>query len=194
MARTLTPRGEERRSQLMATAAELFAERGFHPTSVSDIVEAIGVGKGVFYWYFPSKEDLLDELLRAAQHDLRRRQQLAIEPVADPIERIELGIGASLQWFQEHRQYFTLFRFAASNERFAPTLQQSHALAIADTARHIQAAIAEGRCVERNPEMLAEAIVGVVEQLTQSQLMEREGSVDAVCDLAVAFCLRGLRG
>ena len=44
----LTPRGQERRGQLIACAARLFAERGYHPTSVADIVAALGVGKGVF--------------------------------------------------------------------------------------------------------------------------------------------------
>ena len=45
----LTPRGQERRAQLITCAARLFAERGYHPTSVADIVAALGVGKGVFY-------------------------------------------------------------------------------------------------------------------------------------------------
>src|SRR4051794_37127513 len=69
----LTSKGRERRDQLMRTAAALFAERGYHPTSVADIVGALGVGKGVFYWYFTSKEELLAEILRASHHDLRRR-------------------------------------------------------------------------------------------------------------------------
>ncbi len=50
MARQLTPRGVERRKQLLAFAVELFASQGYHPTSVSQIVAGLGVGKGVFYW------------------------------------------------------------------------------------------------------------------------------------------------
>ena len=96
MRRKLTPRGRERRDQLMECGARLFAERGYHPTSVADIVAALGVGKGVFYWYFASKEELLTELLKASNHDLRKRQQQAIGDEADPIRRIELGIRASL--------------------------------------------------------------------------------------------------
>ena len=78
MRRKLTPRGRDRRDQLMECGARLFAERGYHPTSVADIVAAIGVGKGVFYWYFASKDELLTELLKASNHDLRKRQQQAI--------------------------------------------------------------------------------------------------------------------
>src|SRR6266508_1249043 len=57
MERRLTPRGRDRRRQLMAVATELFARSGYDPTSVGDIVSALGVGKGVFYWYFSSKEE-----------------------------------------------------------------------------------------------------------------------------------------
>src|SRR5258707_13860982 len=96
MRRKLTPRGRERRDQLMECGARLFAERGYHQTSVADIVASLGVGKGVFYWYFASKEDLLTELLKASNHDLRKRQQQAIGDEADPIHRIELGIRATL--------------------------------------------------------------------------------------------------
>ena len=47
MRRKLTQRGRERREQLITCAARLFAERGYHPTSVSDIVEALGDRKSV---------------------------------------------------------------------------------------------------------------------------------------------------
>src|SRR3712207_9480626 len=94
MRRKLTPRGRERREQLMSCAARLFAERGYHPTAVADIVESLGVGKGVFYWYFESKEDLFLEILASSSQALRRRQQAAIGDEPDPLRRIELGIRA----------------------------------------------------------------------------------------------------
>src|SRR5207244_12442063 len=104
MRRKLTPRGRERRDQLMECGARLFAERGYHPTSVADIVAALGVGKGVFYWYFASKEELLTELLKSSNHELRKRQQQAIGDAVDPVRRIELGIRGSCEWFRGDRE------------------------------------------------------------------------------------------
>ena len=75
--RRLTPRGSQRRSQLIEFATRKFASDGYHPTSVADIVDGIGVGKGVFYWYFESKEMLLEQILRDAQRGLRQRQREA---------------------------------------------------------------------------------------------------------------------
>src|SRR4029078_1857286 len=120
MARRLTQRGKDRVVQLMALAAGRFAEQGSHPTSVAEIVSGLGVGKGVFYWYFDSKDQLFTEILRDAQHTLRRAQQHALEDEADPVRRIELGIRASMHWFADNRHLVTLVQAAASDERFAP--------------------------------------------------------------------------
>src|SRR4051812_748683 len=98
----------------MGFASSRFGGNGDPPPSVAEIVQGLGVGKGVFYWYFPTKEDLFIEILRDAQKQLRRRQQSAIGDEADPVRRIELGIRASMAWFQENRNLFDLFQFAIS--------------------------------------------------------------------------------
>lgn len=51
-----------RRQQLLDAARQLIVERGFDATTMSDVAEAAGVGKGTVYLYFDSKVDLLDGL------------------------------------------------------------------------------------------------------------------------------------
>lgn len=193
-ARRLTTRGQRRRTELMRQGARLFAEKGYHPTSVQEIVASLGVGKGVFYWYFSSKEEFFTELLKAAQTDLRRRQQAAIADESDPIRRIELGIEESLRWFREHREMFNLFQFAVTQERFAPVLGQGQQVAVADVARHVKDAILEGRIRDQDPDLLAQAIVGVMSHLARTYLYERDEPLDQVAEGAKAFCLHGLLG
>ena len=53
-----------RRSQLTREAARLFAEKGYHGTSIGDIAKAMGVQKGSIYAHISSKEDLLYETMR----------------------------------------------------------------------------------------------------------------------------------
>jgi AcrR family transcriptional regulator len=50
---------EQRRTQLIDTALEVFAEKGVEGTTVKDLAEAAGVAQGLLYHYFRSKEDLL---------------------------------------------------------------------------------------------------------------------------------------
>lgn len=54
---------EERRVEILDTAAALFAARGFEATSMSSIAGALGVSKALVYHYFESKEELLFEML-----------------------------------------------------------------------------------------------------------------------------------
>ena len=192
MERKLTARGQERRRQILDESARLFAERGYHPTAVADIVESLGVGKGVFYWYFDSKEDLFLEILAASSQDLRRRQQAAIGAEPDPLRRIELGIRASLQWFRDHRHLFNLSQFAATEERFAAVLRQNDAVAIDDITRHLKEAMAAGSVPHQDPEMLAHALVGASRHLARTYLYHADEPVDVVADVAVRFVMGGL--
>ncbi|MEY2568882.1 MAG: hypothetical protein QOE35_3411 [Actinomycetota bacterium] len=194
MNRRLTSRGKERRRQLMDHATGLFAENGYHPTSVAEIVQGLGVGKGVFYWYFESKEQLLVDILKEAQHDLRRSQQQAIGDETDPVRRIELGIRTSLAWLAANRRLITLFQFAATEERFAPTLRRGQEVAIADVVPHVKEGIVAGRIRDTDPLVLTHAILGVTNHLARAFVMERGESPDEVADAAVAFCLGGLTG
>jgi len=192
--RKLTPRGRARREQLLEHAARLFAERGYHPTSVADIVTSLGVGKGVFYWYFSSKEELLTEILKGSHLSLRRAQQAAIDGVDDPLHRIELGIRASLRWFDDHHEFFAITQLAATDETFAPVLRRNREVTFGDTVKHVKDAIAQGRVPDQDPELLAHAIHGVVDQLTRHCLLDADEPLDLVADAAVAFCLGGLGG
>ena len=192
MNRRLTQRGRERRAQLMDFAAHRFAEQGYHPTSVAEIVEGLGVGKGVFYWYFSSKEELFVEILRDAQHDLRRTQQQAIEHEDDPVRRIALGIRASIQWSSRHPELHQLFAFAAAEERFAPAMRKGEQIALADAVRHVSEGIERGEIRDGDPTVMTHAILGVTTQLVRRCVQEQGLPWSEVADAAVSFCLEGL--
>jgi AcrR family transcriptional regulator len=194
VARRLTQRGKDRREQLMAYAAQRFAEQGYHPTSVSEIVSGLGVGKGVFYWYFDSKEQLFLEILREAQTDLRRKQQQVIADEPDPLRRIELGLRASLAWSDAHRDHNKLIQFAATERAFASALRRGQDVAVGDVVKHVKEAIAQGRIRDADPDVLAHAMVGVTAHLARTFIHERGEPAELVVDAAVAFCLQGLRG
>lgn len=67
----MTPRTElefermrsERKNQIMETALELFAQVGYHQTTVGSIASQAGISKGLIYNYFESKEELLQAII-----------------------------------------------------------------------------------------------------------------------------------
>lgn len=53
---------EERKNEILGAAEELFAEKGYENTAVSDIVKKVGVAQGLFYYYYKSKKEILNSL------------------------------------------------------------------------------------------------------------------------------------
>ena len=54
---------EERKKEILMIARKLFAEKGYDQTSINDILKIIEIAKGTFYYYFTSKEELLEEII-----------------------------------------------------------------------------------------------------------------------------------
>jgi AcrR family transcriptional regulator len=67
----------ERISQILDTAAVVFARKGFHQARVDDIVQESGLSKGTIYWYFKSKNDIIIALSqRILDHEIDNLQTL----------------------------------------------------------------------------------------------------------------------
>jgi AcrR family transcriptional regulator len=77
-----------RREQILATAAELFAERGFHGVSVTDLGNACGISGPALYRHFASKDAMLAEMLVAISEELLSVGQARAEDAADPREAL----------------------------------------------------------------------------------------------------------
>ncbi len=114
--RQLTAQGRERKQQLIDCAATLFAERGYSETRIKDIVEAAGVAKGLFYWYFENKEALFSEVATDIRLRLRKHQGAAIDATAAPLRQIRQGAEASVWFMAEHAHFFSLLEVENDKE------------------------------------------------------------------------------
>ena len=54
---------EDRRNEILDTAEQLFFTKGYSKTTVNDMLQAIGIAKGTFYYYFKSKEEVMDAVV-----------------------------------------------------------------------------------------------------------------------------------
>lgn len=192
MTRRLTARGQRRRAELLDFASRRFAANGFHPTSVADIVDGVGVGKGVFYWYFESKEELFRQILIDAQRDIRRSQRRAIEDEPDPLRRIEAGVRASVTWLDKNRHLFTLIELARTEAVFAPLVRSGEEQAVADALPHVVAGMDAGLIRRSDPLAVAHGILGVTNHLSRVLVLELDRPAQEAAQAAVNFCLYGI--
>ncbi|MBN1677814.1 MAG: TetR/AcrR family transcriptional regulator [Candidatus Thermoplasmatota archaeon] len=76
----VTKKREDRREEFIEVSKRLFNKKGYEYTTVDDIVDAVGVAKGLFYYYFESKETLLDVITNTFIEEIR-------QAIADAISR-----------------------------------------------------------------------------------------------------------
>ena len=174
-----TDQGLERKSQLLRTAEELFARSGYEQTRIADICAAAGVAKGLFYWYFPTKESLFAELVRTMRHELRRAQATAMDPAADPLTRIRQGSAASVRFMAEHRSYFALLDVERGGHAVAELLREGSDVYAADVVRLVAEAQAAGLADGGDPHLHAVGVMGAVSSFSHAL---RNGAVDVDVD------------
>jgi TetR/AcrR family transcriptional regulator, cholesterol catabolism regulator len=97
-----------RRTELTRAAARLFAEKGYHGTSVGDLAQALGVQKGSLYAHIESKADLLWEV--ASEGATAFHDALDAVPDEGPIlDRIRAAVRAHLRVVSEQLDVATVF-------------------------------------------------------------------------------------
>jgi TetR/AcrR family transcriptional regulator, cholesterol catabolism regulator len=97
-----------RRAELTREAARLFAERGYHGTSIGDLAKAMGVQKGSLYAHIESKQDLLYEATREGAEAFHA----ALDAIPEDLkvtERIRLALRAHLRVVKEQLDVATVF-------------------------------------------------------------------------------------
>ena len=117
------PTAATRRDELLAIAAELFAEKGFKNTTVRDIADAAGILSGSLYHHFDSKESMVDEILRTFQDDLFGQYDAILASPADPLTKLEQAVLVSFDAIDKHRAEVAIFQNDAAHlltfDRFA---------------------------------------------------------------------------
>jgi len=98
----------ERRREVTREAAKLFAQKGYHGTSIGDIADALGVQKGTLYSHIASKEDLLYETMREGAAAFHAALDAVPEDTA-AVEKIRLALRGHLRVVAEQLDVATVF-------------------------------------------------------------------------------------
>lgn len=87
----ITKDPQVRMAEILDTAEELFYAKGYHETQISDIVKKIGVAQGTFYYYFKSKEEILEALINRQMKQVSfEMEKLTSNTTLDPLRKMEL--------------------------------------------------------------------------------------------------------
>ncbi|MDN4525719.1 TetR/AcrR family transcriptional regulator [Fictibacillus fluitans] len=105
---------KQRKVEIIESAIALFAEKGFHSTSIQDITDHAGMSKGAFYNYFSSKEELMVALFHFYNDKITQRISAIEDQNLPPRETIKKQMVALFTSFTEHKN-FIIMHFREQN-------------------------------------------------------------------------------
>ena len=99
----------QRRTEQIANAAvTLFSERGYVPTTIEDISNEIGIGKGLIYRYFKDKRDVLFRALCAVLEKYKKENIIALVQEIGPLAALRRVLAIDCALAEEHAREVTL--------------------------------------------------------------------------------------
>lgn len=99
---------EKSRNLIIQTALKLFAQKGYHGTSIADIAKEAGISKGLAYNYFKSKSDLIEVVLEQLGVEVNK-MFAGIESISDPYEKLRLFIEGTLDSIKNDEEFWSLY-------------------------------------------------------------------------------------
>jgi AcrR family transcriptional regulator len=174
------PSSHDARQRLVQAALKLFATRGYHNTSISDILKESGCTRGLLYYYFSSKEELgyaaIDEQirllceqgaashLRASDHPIDR----LLEVLNDVPNRIRLAPGGELV-------VGVSASMACVHSGFRQRVQASLAPVVDEIEGMLRKGIADGQIVDSiDPRQVAHVLVILGHGIQMAALLGQE--------------------
>jgi AcrR family transcriptional regulator len=166
---TLSAKGHQTRKAIEQAARKLFAERGFHGTTLADITSAAGKSPAVFYRYFADKEDLLAALAEAFLHEVVTPPGLSLHLPDSPDDDAFFTSVVTGYWnmFKQNIGIMiAVAQLAATQPRFALVQNAFRRLGMDVVAASVRRAQEQGYGEELNPEHTAAAIALLFENFT----------------------------
>lgn len=96
------------RERILKIAAQLFAHQGYHAVGMSDLQQAVGLGRGALYHHIRAKEDLLYDILREYIRELAETAEAMRSDKASPQRRIEMLGQHLVRKIASHQAEFTV--------------------------------------------------------------------------------------
>jgi AcrR family transcriptional regulator len=192
----MAARYDRRRREVVDAAAEAFARRGYHATSIDDLVDATGLARGGLYHYIGSKQALLIEVFDVLMTPLLERAREIAAGDAPAEERLRLLVRVWMAHVDSHRAHMTVFTQERRTLERTPEWER-----VRGDRREFEAILgtiledggAAGELVIADVDLAKLAITGMVNSTPQWFDPERRLSAEQVADGFCDLLLSGIR-
>lgn len=170
---------QQTREGLAAAAVDLFIERGYDATTVEDIAAAADVSPRTFFRYYPTKEDVIVDLLRAGVVDLvaRASARPTSEPLATSLREAARGWAELTP--EESTRLLMLSRVLQASPCLKPRFDQQSRVGLDDLEQLVADRLGVGRGVDARPALVV-ALVSAVLSNAVERWSASKGTLDLV--------------
>ncbi len=187
---------DARRADVVATAAGVFAARGYHATTIDDLIEATGLTRGGLYHYMDGKQDLLLAVLDELMAPLLERAQAIVDGPGSPEQQLRAIARLWIGHLADHRDHMVIF----NQER--RTLEREVGWAHVRAARRrfeqllggvLERGIADGSFAIADPALARLALLGMGNHTAQWYAPDGRLDPEAIADGYCGLLLDGIR-
>jgi AcrR family transcriptional regulator len=190
-----TPRGgapkADRLDDVVAVAARLFRDRGYRATRLDEIADALGVTRPALYYYFDTKQALLEEICGRTQKLVEAALD-ETQGVGDPVDRLRVFVrqfarntatDAARVFFRDRQEL---------RPEFARQLRDRAHRVTRGAEKIIEAGIAAGRFRPVNVQVVAPSLLATLNSLPDWVHPARHGTLEEVTEQVLDVFLRGI--
>lgn len=182
------------RERILDAALDVFSSKGYHDSSVDDVVRESNTSKGAVYFHFANKQQLFVALVDKFANLLERRVTEAIENQPNSVARIRAALEACLETFSKYRPLAKILLVQAVG--LGTIFEQKRMEVLERFARLIQTnleqAIASGELPPVDAEITAQAWLGSIYQLVIRWVYLGEPKPDRLTETLVPLLLRSV--
>lgn len=182
----------EKHEAILDSAFEIFGQKGFYETKISDITEHAGIAKGTMYLYFKSKEELFIAVTRRDWDTFLRNLNYRVKQADGLLPKLRQVAEHHLEYYYERKSHGKLFFHAPNNDSELMKMMHGFLTRYMATVKDV---LEEAGMPD--PDFYAKAFIGMLDRLKMDILFEGEFTREQLeqrVDQTVRLFLRGSEG
>jgi AcrR family transcriptional regulator len=186
----------DRRTQILAVAREVLAEKGLEATKVSEIVKRTGIAQGTFYLYFESKNSVIEALAKEMTDNVFESVRQSLAESKSFESGIENGLKAAFHSMSDYRNIFTILINGCAVAAADPTEWEALFAPYYELLEnYIRQWQADGEVDPQfNPKIISRLIISLSEQAVDDYYIhESDTPVDTYIANVTRFVIKALR-
>lgn len=182
---------KQKELEIIKKAIEVFSQKGYHQTKVSDITDALHISTGTFYIYFKNKKELFIEVIEDVFRNIVGQAASAIKDEGDFFKRMEIRGIVFYENYTKYNEILNQLRaeMAGGDQWPEEKIKKIYHGLTKPVIQEIEAAVQQGIIRKIDPDLLAYALTGLIEMMSLRLSLDHKytlkDGMDFIADLVL---------